>query len=108
MDGRGISAPWVQSKVGDYCFMLSSYGYHLQNEEDMSARIHGFHQGHSASQADDKIKTDLSQSLSLQPLQAKILDAPVLCLPHYLGYIGPETCVLRQPKRPGLGQIAVV
>ena len=98
MENRGISAPWVQSKIGDHCLVLSSYGYHLHNA-DIVARSHGIHQGHSTSQADDKIKTDLFPVALTTTVAGKISDALLLCLPHNLGYFGPETCILRQRKR---------
>ena len=45
-DSRGISAPWVQSKVGDNCLVLSAYGYHLQNK-DFVAEKHGHCNSHA-------------------------------------------------------------
>ena len=67
--------------------------------EDFVGRTHGIHHGCSTSQADGKIKTDLFPVVLTTTVAGKMFDALVLCLLHYLGYTGPETCILRQQER---------
>ena len=58
--------------------MLSSYGYHLQNEEDMSQEFMASIKAIAPLRQMTRSRRTSSQSLSLQPLHAKYL-TPLSC-----------------------------